>query len=121
MFMIVMFILMALPLIALSVFWLLPLAQAVPIYLVCVSLSVWMFWIMRRNKKYRVVTGKEGLIGREAEITSTSAIGKETAYTLRVEGELWTAYSHDPMKISEKAIITASEGNMLIIKPRDNI
>jgi hypothetical protein len=43
---------------------------------------------MGGNKKYRVITGKEGLIGREVEITSTSAIGKETAYMLRVEGKL---------------------------------
>ena len=53
---------------------------------------------MRRNKKYRIATGKEGLIGREAEVISSSAPGKLTTYTVRVEGELWTARSDDSVR-----------------------
>ena len=114
-----MFILMALPLIALPVFWFLPLVQAVPIYLVCVSLSVWMYWLMRRNKKYRVVTGREGLIGHEAEIVSKSTTRGKDEYTIHVEGELWTARSYNGVQPGEKVIISAVEGNTLIVKRRD--
>jgi membrane protein implicated in regulation of membrane protease activity len=117
--MIVMFILMFLPLIALPVFWFLPLGQAVLIYLICFLLSGWMFWLMRRNKKYRVVTGREGLIGQEAEAISTSTIGGKTAYTVRIEGELWTARSHDAVQPGEKVVITATEGSILIVKHKD--
>ncbi len=117
--MILMFILMVLPLIALPVFWFLPLAQAVPIYLACVSLSVWMFWLMRRNKKYRVVTGREGLIGQEAEVVSKSTTRGRTEYTIHVEGELWTARSYDGAQPGEKVIIAAVEGSTPIIKHKD--
>jgi membrane protein implicated in regulation of membrane protease activity len=81
--MIVMFIL-----IALLVFWLLPLGQAILVYLLSLLLLDWMFWLIRRNKKYRVITGKEGLIGQEAEVVSTSIIRGKTAFTIRIEGEL---------------------------------
>ena len=114
-----MFILMVLPLIALPVFWFLPLAQDIPIYLVCVSLSVWMFWLMRRNKKYRVVTGREGLIGQEAEVVSKSNIRGKAEYTIHVEGELWTARSYEGVQPGEKVIITGVEGSTPIVKRKD--
>jgi membrane protein implicated in regulation of membrane protease activity len=120
MLMIVMFILMALPLIALPVFWLLPLGQAILVYLLSLLLSAWMFWLMRRNKKYRVVTGREGLIGQEAEVVSTSIIGGKPAFTVSIEGELWTARSNDAIQPGEKVVITASEGNTLVIKRKDD-
>lgn len=115
--MIIMFILMALPLLTLPVFWLLPMVQAVPAYLVGVILSLWMFWLMRRNKRYRVVTGREGMIGEEAEIVSKSTMssrGKQ--YMIRVEGELWTVSSNDDMEPGDKVIITAIEGNTPIVR-----
>lgn len=113
--MIIMFILMALPLLALPVFWLLPMIQAVPVYLVGVLLSLWMFWLMRRNKRYRVVTGREGMIGEEAEIVSKPMSGKGNQYMIRVEGELWTVSSNDDMEPGDKVIITAIEGNTPIV------
>jgi membrane protein implicated in regulation of membrane protease activity len=119
--MIIMFILMFLPLIALPVFWFLPLGQAVFVYLISLLLSGWMFWLMRRNKKYRVVTGKEGLIGQEAEVVSksTTTTRGRTEYTIHVEGELWTARSYDGVGPGEKVIITAVEGSTPIIKHKD--
>jgi membrane protein implicated in regulation of membrane protease activity len=120
--MIVMFVLMALPLIALPVFWLLPLGQAILVYLLSLLLSGWMFWLMRRNKKYRVVTGKEGLIGQEAEVVSKSTTRGKAEYTIRVEGELWMARSYNGVQPGEKVIIIGNEGNRLVVKhkSRDN-
>jgi membrane protein implicated in regulation of membrane protease activity len=114
--MIVMLILMLLPILAIPVFWFLPLGQAVIVYLLSLLLSGWMFWLMRRNKKYPVTTGREGLIGREAEAISTSTIGRKTAYTVRVEGELWTARSSDTLKQGETVIIIAVDGSILNVK-----
>jgi len=111
-----MFILMALPLLALPVFWLLPIVQAVPAYIVGVLLSLWMFWLMGRNKKYRIVTGREGMIGEEAEIVSKPTSGRGKQYMIRVEGELWTVSSNDDMEPGDKVIITAIEGNTPIVR-----
>jgi membrane protein implicated in regulation of membrane protease activity len=121
--MFVMFILMFLPLIALPIFWFLPLGQAIIIYLLSLLLSGWMFWLMRRNKKYHVVTGREGLIGQEAEVVSKSATKGKAEYTIRVEGELWNARSRDVLQPGETVTIISTEGNRLVVKHkvRDDI
>jgi membrane protein implicated in regulation of membrane protease activity len=118
--MIVMVILMALPLLAIPVFWLLPLGQAIVVYLIALALSGGMYWIMARNHKRPVVTGKESLIGREVEIDAISRNGSRPTYTLKTEGELWTARSPDALKVGDKVIITASEGSALIIRRKDS-
>jgi membrane protein implicated in regulation of membrane protease activity len=117
--MIVMFILMVLPVLAIPVFWLLPLGQAVVVYIVCLALSGSMFWLMRGNRKRSVMTGKESLIGRDAEIIARSPDGGRPRYTLAIEGELWTARSGDALKLGEKVIITASQGNTLIVRRKN--
>lgn len=110
--MILMMILMFLPLIAIPVFWLLPIDLAIPVYLACVLLSAWMFWIMRRTHKRPVVTGAEGLIKQEARVVSKAG----AAVFVRVEGELWAARSDDPLDTGDRVIIVGKEGNMLRIK-----
>jgi membrane protein implicated in regulation of membrane protease activity len=116
MIMIVMFILMALPMLAIPVFWFLPLGQAIPVYLLSLLLSGWMFWLMRSNHKRPVTTGKESLIGRDAEIIGRAPDDLQDAFSLRVEGELWTARSQDNLQPGERVMITASEGNTLLVK-----
>jgi membrane protein implicated in regulation of membrane protease activity len=116
--MIVMFILMVAPILAIPVFWLLPLGQAVIVYVIALALSGSMFWLMRGNRHRPVKTGKESLIGRDAEITSRSN-GTRPRYTIRIEGELWTTRSRDALKTGEQVIITASEGNTLVVSRKD--
>lgn len=118
--MIIMLILMVAPLLALPVFWLLPAGQAVVIYLVGLALSGWMFWLMRRNKKNRVVTGREGLIGRNTKVIARLGEGTRVTYTLRVEGELWIARSSVNLQPGENVVITGIQGNTLIVEQKDN-
>jgi membrane protein implicated in regulation of membrane protease activity len=47
-------------------------------------------------------------------------VGK-TEYTVRVEGELWTARGNNAMLPGEKVVITADEGGTLIIRHKENI
>jgi membrane protein implicated in regulation of membrane protease activity len=117
--MIVMFILMVAPILALPVFWLLPIGQAVIVYSVALALSGWMFWLMRGNRHRPVKTGKESLVGREAKITSRSN-GTRPSYTLMIEGEIWTARSREALKTGERVVITGSEGNTLIVSREDS-
>jgi membrane protein implicated in regulation of membrane protease activity len=118
--MIVMFILMVAPLLAIPAFWLLPIGQAIAVYLVALALSGWMFWLMRRNKKYRVVTGREGMIGREAEVISVFETDGKTTYTVFLEGELWTARSDNGVQPGDKVVVTAIEGSRPVIEPKNS-
>jgi membrane protein implicated in regulation of membrane protease activity len=116
--MIIMFILMVAPILAIPVFWLLPLDQAIIVYMVALALCGSMFWVMRGNRHRPIKTGKESLIGRNAEITARTN-GTQPKYMIKIEGELWTARSSDALKTGEKVIITASEGNTLIAQRQD--
>ena len=113
--MIVMFILMLLPVLAIPLFFFLPPAASVPLYLLGLALSGWMFWLMRNNKRRPVATGHESLVGRDSEIISISENGNRS-YMLRIEGELWSALSDDLLKPGDRVTITASRGNTLYVK-----
>ncbi len=116
--MIVMIIVMFLPLLAIPVFWLLPLGEAVPVYIVCCLLSGSMFLIMQNNMKRSVKTGSESLVGKETKVASRSS-DKITPYQVHIEGEIWGASSKDSLEVGETAVIIAVEGNKLIIKRKD--
>jgi membrane protein implicated in regulation of membrane protease activity len=111
----VMAILMLLPLIALPVFWYLPLPQAIAIYAIAVLISGVMHWIMHSSMKRPVVTGAESLIGRDAEVVSRSNQYR-TSYQVRVKHELWSADSEEELECGETVVITAVKGNRLVVK-----
>jgi membrane protein implicated in regulation of membrane protease activity len=110
-----MIILMLLPLLALPVFWLLPLSWSIPIYIVCVLISAGTFWIMRRSKRRPPVTGAESLVQKEAEVISKSTAGKNL-YMVRVNGELWTAQSRSIIHPGQTVTIMAVNGNRLTVE-----
>lgn len=114
--MILMFILMILPIIAIPVFWLLPLGSAIILYILCILLSAPMYWIMSLNHKTPVATGSEALMNRQAEVISKSTLGWKTIYFVQVRGELWTACCNAPLETGEIVRIVAVGGNTLTIK-----
>jgi membrane protein implicated in regulation of membrane protease activity len=117
--MFIMMILMFMPLIAIPIFWLLPLDQAILLYALGVVLSGFMFWFMRGSMKQRAVTGMEGLIGKDAKVISQSRSGNEAAYDVEVQGELWTAFSDDVLHVGETVTIAAMDRNRLIVRHKD--
>jgi membrane protein implicated in regulation of membrane protease activity len=116
---VVMIVLMLLPVIALPVFWLLPPAQAIPLYALCVLVSALTFWFMRGSMTRRAVTGEEGLIGKAAKVVSRSRSGNEILYLVEVKGELWTAASADDLKIGDRVKIKAMDGIKLIVERKE--
>jgi membrane protein implicated in regulation of membrane protease activity len=114
--MILMPVLMLLPLIALPIFWILPLSQALPIYLCLVALSAVTFRVMRKTMKLPAKTGAEYLVGKEARVVSKSGPAYELQYLVRLDGELWSARSNDVLEPGERVIITAIRSNSLIVK-----
>lgn len=117
--MIFMMIVMLLPLIALPVFWLVPLAEAIPIYAVC--LLVWgsMMWVMRASMKQAATTGIDAFVGKQAEVISQSPSDKVTPYQVRIQGEIWRASCLDTLRPGESVVIVAVEGNKLTVKRRN--
>jgi membrane protein implicated in regulation of membrane protease activity len=113
-----MIILMVLPLLAIPVFWFLPLNWSIPIYIVCVLISASMFWLMRRSRRHPAVTGAESLVQKEAEVVSKSAAGK-SLYMVRVAGELWTAQSRHTIKPGQTVTIVAVDGNRLTVEHKE--
>jgi membrane protein implicated in regulation of membrane protease activity len=114
--MILMFLFMILPIIAIPAFWLLPLGRAIILYVVSILLSAPMYWILPLNHKMPVATGSEALMNLDAEVISRSAFGLGTIYFVRVRGELWTASCDTSVEIGEMAKIVAVGGNKLTIK-----
>jgi membrane protein implicated in regulation of membrane protease activity len=114
--MILMFLLMVLPIIAIPAFWLLPPGRAIALYIVSILLSAPMYWIMHLNHKLPVATGSEALINRDAEVISRSNLGLKTIYFVQVRGELWAACCDNTVEIGDIVRIVAVEGNTLTIK-----
>jgi membrane protein implicated in regulation of membrane protease activity len=114
-----MFLLMLLPLLTLPVFWFLPLRWAIPVYVFSISLSGLMFWVMRKTMKQPVATGRESLIGKDAEVISRSRPDYGAPYLVQIENVLWSAASPDDLQSGEIVTITAVEGNKLIVKRKN--
>jgi membrane protein implicated in regulation of membrane protease activity len=81
--------LLALPILALPVFWLLPLSVAVPIYALVAAVSVVVYAGLVKVMRNPVKTGKEHMLGATGEVVSNTG----ARLTVRIDGELWTAES----------------------------
>jgi membrane protein implicated in regulation of membrane protease activity len=114
-----MFLLMLLPLVALPVFWFLPLRWAIPVYVFSLLLSGLMFRVMRKTMRRPVATGAESLIGKDAEVISISRPDYGAPYMVQVENVMWSAVSFDDLQPGEIVMITAVESNKLIVKSKN--
>jgi membrane protein implicated in regulation of membrane protease activity len=104
------------PVIALPIFWLMPLNLAIPIYLIIVLISGLLYWLIARSMGKQPVTGAEGLIGALGEVVSMIHPGKHTKYLVRSQGELWSASSPDPLHSGETVRIAAVDGIRLVVR-----
>lgn len=79
--------LLFLPLLALPVFWLLPLPAAVPLYLLALALSAWMYRALMHSRRHHAAGGADGMLGATAEVVRTD--GRRGV--VRLHGEFWNA------------------------------
>jgi membrane protein implicated in regulation of membrane protease activity len=107
-----------LPLIGVSIFWLLPLGYSLPSYLFIVVLSVFLYWLITKAMRKPIQDGFQSLIGTEAEIVSKQESGHSAQYLVRSqgEGELWSAYSSDTLKPGDQVNIVAVKGIGLVVE-----
>lgn len=116
--MLLMFILMFLPLLELPLLLVLPMHVFIPVYVLSFPLTFWIYWLMRRNRKRPITTGRESLPGRELEVLSSGQRGPVKIYTVRTEGEWWYAWSGDDLQPGETVVVTACRGNRLIVRKK---
>ena len=97
-------VLLILPLVALPVFWILPLSAALPVYGVVLGLSAAIYWYaicaMRQPKQ----NGAEGMIGETGEIVITD-LGE---LHVQVRSELWDAVSTIPLRQGDPVKVVAA-------------
>ncbi len=104
------------PLLALPIFWFMPLNFAIPIYAVIVLISGLTYRLIRKSMKKRPKTGAESLIGAKAEVVSRLKPGDHAQYLVRSQGELWSAKSPNVLHPGETVNIGAVDGVTLIVK-----
>ena len=92
------------PVLALPVFWLLPMSVALPIYgtvLGATALVVWPVVVAWRRRPR--ITGAEGMVGARGEaLTELSPHG-----LIRCQGEVWSATANEPIAGGEKVRVVA--------------
>jgi len=103
------------PVLSLPVFWLLPISQALPIYMIIAFVSGLLYWLIARALVRQPATGSESLVGAAAEVVSKLRPGDHAGYLVRSGGELWSADSPDPLQTGETVSITAVDGVRLIV------
>jgi membrane protein implicated in regulation of membrane protease activity len=95
-----------LPLIALPIFWLVPLTPASLIYGAVLLVSVWTYWYVMQSMRRPIVAGKEELLlatGRVLNVRGKSA-------QIWVHGEIWSAVSSDRLKVNDVVEVLGVDG-----------
>lgn len=85
--------LLALPLLALPIFWIEPLPIAVSIYVPILAFSLWMYWFTMKAMRRPVETGREELLHSKGEVVDASG----RPIRVHVHGETWEAVSEDDL------------------------
>lgn len=110
-------IILSLPILALSLFFFLPLRVALPTYLAITGASVFVYYKIIAVMRTKVQTGMEGMIGEDAEvIEDINPKGR-----VRFGGELWRASARDGnFRRGERVRICWVQGMEVIVEaPRE--
>lgn len=110
-------IVLAMPILTLPIFWLLPPNVATPIYAIIVLLSGLLYWQITRAMRRPVATGTESLLGTRAEVVSKSGLQAYPKYLVRAGGELWSASGTAGLLPGQIVKVVAVEGVKLVIGP----
>lgn len=100
------------PLVALPVFWVLPVAVALSIYVPVLVVSLWFYWFAIQAMRRPIVAGREELLHASGQVL---AVG-DRAFLIRVHGEIWTAVSSDRVAPGDVVEVTGAEGLTLHVR-----
>jgi membrane-bound serine protease (ClpP class) len=108
------------PIIGLAVFWIWPLSIALPVYLAILVVSGLMYGMILRTMHRPVVTGAEGMIGKEVSVMDM----QDHTGHVRVQGGggIWNAVSRDSLRAGDKArIVEINDLTLTVARESDTI
>ena len=108
-------VLFAIPFLALPVFWILPLPQAIAVYAAILSVSTLLFWKIIQALMARVITGKEALLGAQGKVLEANH-GRNPG-KVQIRNEIWNADSKHSLCQGQLVIIKNVEGLQLMVEP----
>jgi len=103
---------LALPFIGLAVFWLWPLSVALPVYLVVLFLSGWVYYYTIAAMRRQVTIGPETLVHSVGEVLPDGANGLR----VRVQSETWGARSRDVLHPGDRIEVIGLDGLTLRVR-----
>jgi membrane protein implicated in regulation of membrane protease activity len=104
---------LALPVLALPVFWIWPLSIALPVYGLVAGASLVLYGHIWKAIKRPRMNGAEGMLGSEGTVVSTN----ERGLSLLLHGELWSARAKgESLVTGDKARIVGVDGLTLRVK-----
>jgi inner membrane protein len=110
--------LLTLPLLALPVFWLLPLGAALSVYGAVTGISAVIYWYAVQAMKRPVETGMEGMMGETGTVVEAS--GPELL--VQIHNELWHGASAGaPLRNGDRVEVVGAELRTLKVRGIDPI
>lgn len=103
-----------LPVVALPVFWLLPLGLAAPVYGTAVGLAGIVYYYAWDTGRRPARIGRERLQGAEGEVLTTRPLLR-----VRVHSEIWQARSDDNLSPGDTVQVDRLEGLTLFVSKAD--
>ncbi len=106
-------IILLMPVLAIPLFWFLPLLVAVPVYGVILVASGWVYYLAIRVMRRPVGTGIEALIHSTGEV-----VGKKEGdlFRVRVQSEIWNAESTDNLRPGDCIEVISVKGLRLKVR-----
>jgi membrane protein implicated in regulation of membrane protease activity len=101
-----------LPILALPLFWLAPLAIAAPAYVVILIFSGWIYWLAVSAMPRPVQTGAQALAHTTGEVIAR----KEGVLQVRVHSEIWNAESADDLQPGDRIEVIGVEAMRLKVR-----
>lgn len=99
------------PFFGLGLFLVLPWTSALPLYLIILALSLWLYAKVMRSMRQPVTTGVESLLGRVVEVGPGNS--------LKVAGERWLIARPDGLAPGQQVRIVGINGLRLEVQPLD--
>lgn len=97
--------LLFLPLLALPVFWIAPLAVALPVYGMVLASSAAIYWYAVQAMRLPAQTGAEGMVGETGEVIESRGAN----LFVRARSEIWHAESAAPLRGGDRVRVVAVE------------
>ena len=101
-----------LPILALPLFWLVPLVIAVPAYVAILVVSGWIYWAAVSAMRRPVQTGAEALAHNTGEVIAR----EDGVLQVRVHSEIWNAESADDLQPGERIEVIGVQAMRLRVR-----